>query len=332
MTTAGRPFRPEGLTDIREPGLPLVPGRVVALGLMLSAACVAAQLYRHNIGIAENIAACGVFAALGALALFRWTLRGAESGGHRTARDATEYLGCFALISLLGVMATYPAAADTRGFHDATLHQFDRILHFDWLAWYAFTVKHPLLQWGGQASYALIYVSPAILLLHYAHADKRAEARLFLTSFWVAILLTLAFFPFMAAEGPLATLWHGPVPYLPTSGLYQQTLIPELRAGAVPSIDMGALRGLVCAPSFHAASALVYTTAGWRVPRLRAPIFALNSLMLLATPVEGTHYLSDLLIGMAVALLAIALTRLAIGQAPQLPHRIARVRSAFAQV
>lgn len=42
------------------------------------------------------------------------------------------------------------------------------------------------------------------------------------------------------------------------------------------------------------------------MPRLRWPVLALNTAMLLSTPVEGTHYLIDILLGTIVAMAAIA--------------------------
>jgi membrane-associated phospholipid phosphatase len=78
-------------------------------------------------------------------------------------------------------------------------------------------------------------------------------------------------------------------------------LIPALRLHHVSGIDLGALRGLVCAPSFHTASAVLYMWAAWPVVQLRRVVVPLNCAMLLATPIEGTHYLSDMIAGAAVA-------------------------------
>ncbi|WP_447406232.1 phosphatase PAP2 family protein, partial [Clostridium perfringens] len=66
-------------------------------------------------------------------------------------------------------------------------------------------------------------------------------------------------------------------------------------------------RGLVSAPSFHTASAVLYIATGWPLARLRWPVLTLSGAMLLATPVEGTHYLADMLIGAAVAGVALSL-------------------------
>jgi membrane-associated phospholipid phosphatase len=151
-----------------------------------------------------------------------------------------------------------------------------------------------------------------VLIGHFALTGQRARSRRFLLTFWLGAVLTLALFPLFPAEGPLAYLWHGPIPYMPTSALYQEQLIPALRMHRVTDIDLGHLRGLVCAPSFHTVSAVIYIAAAWPCRSLRWPISLLNLAMLLATPIEGTHYLSDMIAGFGVAVAAITLVDLAL--------------------
>jgi len=251
-------------------------------------------------GTATIIAAAAVTLAI------RYTLRAAMAGWPRAIRDFSEYIGLFGAICLLGAMASYPIAAINHGFADARLAAIDQELRFNWIAWYDVVAAHPALQWVGRCVYDSIFVTPVILLGYFAATGRQAEARQFILSFWIAAVLTLCLFSLMPAEGPLAFLWHGPVPYMPTSALYQAELIPALRDHALSSIDPGQLRGLVCAPSFHAASATLFIATAWRARPLRWPLVTLNSAMLLATPVEGTHYFADLLAGIVVALVAIA--------------------------
>jgi len=88
---------------------------------------------------------------------------------------------------------------------------------------------------------------------------------------------------------------------MPESGLWEAQLIPSLRQHLVHVVDLSTLRGLVSVPSFHAATAVLYMAAGRPPGRLRWPVIEVNTLMLLATPVEGTHYLTDMLAGAVVA-------------------------------
>jgi hypothetical protein len=288
----------------RQPGL--IPGGWLATGLILSFLCVAALLYDAGISIDPRAPSSLAFAAaFTALAGIRFGLRDPATTRQRVARDLAESVGLFMGVGLLGAVATYPLTVDTRGSIDPILQQVDSLLHFDWLAWYQTVADHRALQILGTAAYQSIFITPALILGHCAWADKRAEARGFLVTFWLAAVVSLALFRYIPAVGPLATLWHGPVPYLPESGLYEADLLPALRNHVLREVDLGTLRGLVSAPSFHTVSAVLYIAAGWRIARLRWTVVVLNGAMLLSTPVEGTHYLADMLAGAAVAFAAL---------------------------
>lgn len=250
-------------------------------------------------GIVALVSAGGLLLARGV-----YSAESRQRVRHRIARDAAEYIGLFAAIGLVGAVASYPDAAGSSGFVDARLQAIDSWLGFDWLAWYRVVAAHPVLQVSGRIAYAMVFITPALLLGYCAYTDRKAEARLFLGAFWLAAVLTLLLFHFVPAAGPLAFLWQGPIPYMPTSALYQAHLIPLLRHHSMHRINLVELRGLVCVPSFHAACAILYTLAAWPIARLRWPITLLNVAMLLATPVEGTHYLADMIAGAAVAMLA----------------------------
>ncbi len=219
--------------------------------------------------------------------------------------DLAENVGLFMAMALTGAVATYPLAALSHGFADAPLQRIDEALHFHWLAWYETVAASPSLQRLGVAAYQCIYVIPAALLIAFAIRGQRGEAHRFLASFWLAAILTLTLYLFMPAVGPLTYLWKGPIPYMPTSAIWQEQLIPALRAHQIAQVNLNELRGLVSAPSFHTASGVVYIAAAWRCGNLRWPLTFLTLAMLLATPVEGTHYLSDMLIGAGVALVAL---------------------------
>lgn len=285
----------------------------MAASLAISGLAVAVLLAWDRLGLAPRsfgVAACAL--SLGLLACLRVWARAAVDPFRRWLRDFAEDMLLFCAIALLGVLASYPLAASTHGYVDATLQRWDTALHFDWIAWYRGVTSHPVLRRLGEAAYATIYVSPFLLLGWFAKTGQRFEARRFLLAFWLAEVLTLLLFREFPAEGPLAFLWHGPIPYMPTSALYQHQLIPALRLHHVSGIDLGALRGLVCAPSFHTASAVLYMWAAWPVVQLRRVVVPLNCAMLLATPIEGTHYLSDMIAGAAVAGFAIGVVVLAL--------------------
>lgn len=248
------------------------------------------------------------FVALGLLFSVRPALTRLGVRWAHPAADYAEYVALFTAMALIGAVSSYPIAALSHGWADPWLQRIDEALHFDWLAWYRLAVEHRSLQLLGIAVYQSIYVTPAALLAAFAIRGQRREAHRFLAGFWLAAILTLALYFFMPAVGPLSYLWKGPIPYMPSSAIWQETLIPPLRARQLHLVNLNELRGLVSAPSFHTASGVLYIATAWRCANLRWPLICLSGAMLLSVPVEGTHYFSDMLIGAAVALVALFLT------------------------
>jgi hypothetical protein len=261
-------------------------------------------LWRAGLTIEPNLASLA-FAIAGAVLLaLCFGFRASAEPWKRSVAIGAEDVLTFTSISLMGAVASYGVAAGTHGWVDEAMAAFDHAIGFDWLDWYKLVAASRFLQMSGMAVYASIFITPAILICAFTASGQRTEAREFLLSFWLAASISLFLFHFMPTLGPLAYLWHGPIHYMPTSGLYQAELIPLLREGRVGSVDLGALRGLVGPPSFHAASAILYIIAAWRLRRFRIPITVLNVAMLFSIPVEGTHYAVDVISGALVAITA----------------------------
>ena len=99
-----------------------------------------------------------------------------------------------------------------------------------------------------------------------------------------------------------------------------------MRAGTLSRIGIGSLAGLITFPSFHSVSALLFVWASWPARRLRAPMVAINLTMLAATPIEGSHYLVDVIGGAMVALLSVLSLRLWLRRANAVAPAIAGPR------
>lgn len=286
-------------------------GHVIPLswfGAALIASTFIVALLIHGAGLSIDPMAPATLnfaAAFAALALIRFLCRRPFSIATRIICNIAEFFGLLMAISLLGTVASYPVASYSHGFYDHFLYSSDVALHFDWLSWYQMVAAHPLIQMLSRAAYSMIYISPAILLGYLAVTHQRREAQNFLAAIWICAVITLTAFRFTPAVGPFAYLWHGPIPYLPVSDLWQPELIPKLRDHAMPIIDLSHLVGLVSVPSFHAATGVLLLIFAVRQPTIRAPLVAANVAMLLATPVEGTHYLTDVLLGAVVACISL---------------------------
>ncbi|MET0365449.1 MAG: phosphatase PAP2 family protein [Sphingobium sp.] len=309
LKTSGEALGHSRLSVQAGPDTP-IPQRWIVVAALGSLIALALLLSHTGLSIALN----GAALAFGVVGITLFSIRHAfrRSGPYPrpVVSDSAEDALLFITISLCGAVASYGVAALTHGWVDGAMAAVDHAINFDWDTVYALTAAHPGLQIGGRIAYASIFASPAILVLSFANHGQRDEARCFLASFWLAAIISLIAFRWLPTLGPLAYSWHGPIDYMPTSGLYQADLIPMLREGRAGPIDLAHLRGLVGPPSFHAASAVLYILAAWRTRNLRWPLTIVNGVMLLSIPVEGTHYAVDVLSGAAVALTAYAVVRI----------------------
>ena len=281
---------------------PALPGSWMIAGAMLGVGTVATLMYRAGLVIDPTAWSILPFYACAILVIGLCAgLRNGRARWQRLMRDLAEYLGLATLIALVGALASYPDAAGTRGFVDPVLARADAAIGFDWLAWYRLVATHPVLQVAGRVAYDSIFWMPALILAAFAWEERRDRARALIAALALAAAITLTLFRLAPAVGPLAFEWRGPVPYMPESALWQPQLIPPLREHLIRVVDVGALRGLVSFPSFHTAAAAIFIAAAWPLPKLRWPVLAINAAMLLATPVEGTHYLVDMIAGAGVA-------------------------------
>ena len=82
-----------------------------------------------------------------------------------------------------------------------------------------------------------------------------------------------------------------------------------LRDGSVRELMAVGAEGIITFPSLHSALAVILIAAFWPVPVARWIGAVLNILMLAATPIEGSHYLVDVLAGVVIAVLCLGLAR-----------------------
>ncbi|WP_224788929.1 phosphatase PAP2 family protein [Pandoraea terrae] len=81
-----------------------------------------------------------------------------------------------------------------------------------------------------------------------------------------------------------------------------------LRSGTVSVLDP--LQGLMSFPSFHTITAVLCAYAVRSVQPVFPLAVVLNVVMVCSTPTQGGHYLSDVLAGLAVAVVAILAVRI----------------------
>lgn len=215
-----------------------------------------------------------------------------------------EGLLVFALIvslCLTSVPMQYAGAALARPVIDPWLAAADRALgvHVPGLA--AWTRAHPRIDAALSLAYESfglqVLVAPPVLVL----LGLRRELWAYAFHLHVCLLATLACFALHPAA--CAFQWYGFTSTLPQEAFIAQ--FAGFRSGALTLIDFRTVTGLVSAPSFHVAGALVLT---WVVRARRwvlVPVGLLNLALCAATVLSGAHYVVDVLL--SLALVAISL-------------------------
>jgi membrane-associated phospholipid phosphatase len=173
----------------------------------------------------------------------------------------------------------------------------------------------------------LIYLSlslqmvAAVLLLGFT--GRQAWLRAYMLAFIFAALITIAISALLPAEG--AWLYYG-ITGAPTELPLSHTAWPVifgLRDGSFRLLMGVGAEGVITFPSMHAALAVILVAAFWPVPIARFLAVTINSLVLAATPIDGSHYFVDVLAGIGIAALCVAAARALVMRVAVLPATIA---------
>jgi membrane-associated phospholipid phosphatase len=168
---------------------------------------------------------------------------------------------------------------------------------------------------------------PLLIALLAAHGQFR-RLHLFSFAFTFTLTVTCMIFYFVPAVSIYA---HLKVPLdgfsnlHPVSTFQHLEFIEGMRSGTMAWIDPLKGAGLITFPSFHACGAVLLAWAFWGVRAARVPALMLNLTMLASTPLDGAHYLVDVIGGVLLAAAGIALARtLERHLGPGLAHGVAR--------
>jgi hypothetical protein len=216
------------------------------------------------------------------------------------------------LITVVMTPLTYVAASTNLPMQDASLLAIDRKLGLDWAAYVGFVDNHPAL--AALLNYGYTMIRWPIFAIPVVLAATRRYRRIeeFIFAFGMALVATTIISALVPANGVYAqvgldpaSLKHiNPQPYLD-----QVRDLPPTREGVLRHLALLGLGGIVTFPSFHAASAALYTWALWAVRGLRPIVIVVNGVMLAATPLNGGHYFIDLIAGVTIAVAAIVAAR-----------------------
>lgn len=219
----------------------------------------------------------------------------------------------------VGAPLSYLAAGVSAAFplRDRIFDIADRMLGFDWVALLGWMNEMPATFGVLRLVYGSLTLQMALAALCLAFAGHLLRLRTYTLAFLLATLTTIA----ISAILPAAGVWlHYGLTEADSPNLVPVVsdvwpVFTGLRDGSVRALVATGAQGVITFPSLHAALAVMMVVALWPVPFVRWIVLALNLAMLAATPIDGSHYLVDIIAGVAVAAISFAAAKVIVRRA-----------------
>ncbi|HEY0223619.1 MAG TPA: phosphatase PAP2 family protein [Pseudolabrys sp.] len=235
---------------------------------------------------------------------------------YRTRRNdpnIASALECTAQIIAFAAVAaplSYVAASAALPLRDANFDAVDRALGFDWKALLAVMERWPAFHAVMRVIYLSMTVQMTAIVLLLGFTGRLAWLRVYTLAFIFAALATIAISTVLPAEG--VWLHYGlksADPSIVPVSASSWPVFLGLRDGSFRHLMAIGSEGIITFPSLHAALAVILIAAFWPVRAARWPSTIVNSLMVMATPIDGSHYLIDVLAGITIAVLCLYAAR-----------------------
>ncbi|HEV2955149.1 MAG TPA: phosphatase PAP2 family protein [Xanthobacteraceae bacterium] len=207
-----------------------------------------------------------------------------------------------ACLSYLGATAALP-------LRDGQMIWIDRRLGFDWLTIMLSLDRRPGVLDVLDGAYATFTFQLLVTAFVLVLAKRTRELDRFFVTFVCASLLAETASVIVPTLGPISTLaGSAEFAHLHTLGRATADIVLRLREGLLKEIHLDAINGIICFPSLHAAVAVIVPfTLRWNKP-LFCAVVVLDGVMLVSAVPSGNHYFADVLGGVAVAAVAIAVS------------------------
>jgi hypothetical protein len=212
-------------------------------------------------------------------------------------------------------------------FIDQTLARIDSSLGFDWTQYFEWHVDHPFFGMACRIAY-LCWPSYALFIIVILAAYQRIStmARFLISS---TVALSVVYLIAIVTPSYGAYVQHGMTASLHPNFLVQfsdyKTTYDALRAGIVDIYAIEIPSGAISFPSFHTTTVVLYLWAAWNTPA-RWITSIVQTLCFLTIPVQGAHFLTDMIAGGAIGLGAIILSGAVIRE-EKLPNPVLGIAS-----
>ena len=243
-------------------------------------------------------------------------------------RIATALGSTAQIISFAAVAAplSYVGASFDLPLQDRWFDLADRTLGLDWSALLSWMDAHATLHPVFRLIYLSLMPQTVIVVLALALAGRLAWLRVFMLAFFIAALVTIVLAAVFPAEGVWGFYKLHAAAYPDINPATQENHLPVfngLRDGSLRLLMARGAAGIITFPSPHAALAAILIAGLWPLPVLRWLGLALNIVMLVSIPIDGGHYFTDVLAGLAIAWLSLAAAKAVVERAHDTPAPLA---------
>jgi membrane-associated phospholipid phosphatase len=221
------------------------------------------------------------------------------------------------VFAAVGAPLSYLAASANLPLVDHAFDALDHAMGLDWRALLAWMNDRPQLFEALRPIYLSLTLQMTAAVLCLAFTGRLIQLRVYTLAFVFAALLTIATSAMLPAAGawPHYGLTAADSPHVLPTVSTSWPVFYGLRDGNFRALVAVGSEGIITFPSLHAALAVILIVALWPIRLLRWVILIVNSVMLAATPIDGSHYFTDVLAGIVVAILALLAARAAAAMA-----------------
>jgi hypothetical protein len=219
-------------------------------------------------------------------------------------RSTILVTGFLIAFSYLASILSYLVLSVGAPLADAALARWDAALGFDWVSAAYWVGAHPGLQRIFQLAYYSGLPQMGLVVVYLGFTLRLAQLHEFAQLFMAGSMLAIATSLLFPAAGP----WFAAPPGIPFDASSLSNFFP-LHSGTVRILDLNTIQGLISMPSEHAMIGIFLAYAMRGTGPLFLLAIVLNTLLVLATPTEGGHYLVDVIAGVLCAAALIAWSR-----------------------
>jgi len=264
---------------------------------------------------------------------------------YRTVRHRENFsVMCIALSQVLlfsafGEILSYLLARNGGPLWDSTFTAWDTSLGFDWYSTVRWVDAHPLIAAPLTVAYASLIPQVIVLILALGFASRLKELRTFMLAAMICGTITILLSPLFPALNQFAYdhILPASFPRLNVADGYRELRdLQALRSGSITILRLRDLQGIIAFPSYHAGLAAITLWGFWKsgTKWVGWPGALLAMTTIVSTPVDGGHYLVDVIAGLGLAGCSLAVAQRAIfwrfGVRPIKASPFRRSRAAFA--